>query len=35
MANSVDPDQQFDVGLHCLIRYMCRKIKDMYDTYPK
>ena len=25
MANSVDPDQQSDLGLHCLPRHICPK----------
>ena len=25
MANSVDPDQQSDLGLHCLLRHICPK----------
>ena len=28
MANSEDPDQQSDLGLHCLPKSVCLKIKD-------
>ena len=31
MANSVDPDQeQFDLGLHCLLTPVCLKTYDLY-----
>ena len=30
MANSVDPDQeQSDLGLHCLLRPVCPKIRNI------
>ena len=36
MANSVDPEQtaqQFDLGLHCLHRPICRKTLDHWDIF--
>ena len=30
MANSADPDQTDDLGLHCLLRPVCPKIKEEY-----
>ena len=33
MANSADPDQeQSDLGLHCLSRYICPKTLDHYGS---
>ena len=32
MANSVDPDQTAPLGLHCLLRPVCPKIKDHYGS---
>ena len=28
IANSVDPDQTADLGLHCLPRSVCRKLRN-------
>ena len=38
MANSVDPDQtapkeQFDLGLHCLLRPVCPSLRSEYLWY--
>ena len=34
MANSTDPDQTApSVGLHCLLRCVCRNIKDHYNIF--
>ena len=32
MANGVDPDQQSDLGLHCLPRPVCPKTYEHYVT---
>ena len=34
MANSEDTDleEQFDLGLHCLSRCVCKKTSDHYST---
>ena len=33
IANSEDPDQQSDQGLHCLPRPICPKTLDHYGMY--
>ena len=34
IANSVDPDQQSDLGLHCLPRSICLKVSMLSDKVP-
>ena len=33
MANSADPEEQSDLGLHCLLRPVCPKTLEDHDNF--